>query len=526
MQALDFSKAVNGRDKPLILDRRLLKFYLTLKEKSARTSIEALACTLYDHLVSVGGELPVASDTLRKLLAKALEEFTCLDTELQNPALHGVPSNGLFGSTCGACAGIDGQEHLMQVLRQTIRPVEISQSTAAGVADVEGTVFPNGTPMDVDLRAGAEANGGIVRLPVPSEDAGGAAHEGDEDAQPDGRVRARSDALEGALEIALDGAPSSMQPAQARTWEEMLIGRSLMHSVYVDGCFGMPHLRGAGSATKHNPLIQIRLLPDDEVKDFCLKPEARDAGEAPPACVDFAADKVLGRTSARYDRTGVAGIFCRHGMVLAMINMFTGEQWSYSTFLMKALLEEGVLPLFWWYDINCRYKPHVRKWAETASNNGTLEGCLAEWVQKGIQFPLPVWHHYMHNAACQSLNSSRQMPGAGCGVGEPPEAAWSSFRKLGFITQYSSLPVRALALERAMLLFNKQKQENLPLLLTRQFFRAALREERSRLSLNKVFADLVKLKGSVEEVSGGLAYVCACFQLSAPALHGTWLMLN
>ena len=40
-----------------------------------------------------------------------------------------------------------------------------------------------------------------------------------------------------------------------------------------------------------------------------------------------------------------------------------------------------------------------------------------------MRFPLPPWHHNMRNAACQFLNSARNMPRAGRAAGRATRAS-------------------------------------------------------------------------------------------------------
>jgi hypothetical protein len=49
---------------------------------------------------------------------------------------------------------------------------------------------------------------------------------------------------------------------------------------------------------------------------------------------------------------GVAA--CRHGHVYQIINCFSGERHAYGIVSFLALLEAGVQPGCFWYDINCR----------------------------------------------------------------------------------------------------------------------------------------------------------------------------
>ena len=273
-------------------------------------------------------------------------------------------------------------------------------------------------------------------------------------------------------------------------------GVFLYHSVYFDVCFGLPHLRRAGIATRRDPTLTKYLHPDEKVKSFVEKPETKVQGDAPAACADFVADNMLARTSLKYDITAVGGCFCAHGFLLSLFNLFTGERWAYSTYALHSLMSAGVLPLFWWYDINCRYRPHVQKWALAARDSGALDPLLALWVSVIMRFPLPVWHHFAHNALCQAMNSYRQMEDAGRGAGEPTEMAWSIFQRLGLILQYCSLALRAHTLEIKAREYNAQKEAGLLVLIVRSFYRAISHMERAEQEKEAALAAMTEILGS------------------------------
>ena len=52
--------------------------------------------------------------------------------------------------------------------------------------------------------------------------------------------------------------------------------------------------------------------------------------------------------------TAVGAAVCRHGHIFKMINLPTGEKHVYAIYLLKCLVDSGVVPSFWWYDINCK----------------------------------------------------------------------------------------------------------------------------------------------------------------------------
>ena len=91
-----------------------------------------------------------------------------------------------------------------------------------------------------------------------------------------------------------------------------------------------------------------------------------------------------------------------------------------------------------------------------------------------LLFPLPPWHHNMHNAACQFLNSARDMPGAGRAAGEPPEQVWAYLGRFGKILQYASLSRRATTLECAIAFWNERKLQTMAATMRRMFTRAVL----------------------------------------------------
>lgn len=142
------------------------------------------------------------------------------------------------------------------------------------------------------------------------------------------------------------------------------------------------------------------------------------------------------------------------------------------TLLLRTLLQAGLLPIFFYYDINCRWSAHFRGWAAGAGAEGALAMDLVEWIRTGMAYPVPPFHIHMHNASCQALNNALMMLGAGCGVGEPPEQLWSHFRPLGTIMQYCSLPARQNMMERLMQRININSRWQLVNRAVRMFYRA------------------------------------------------------
>ena len=164
-------------------------------------------------------------------------------------------------------------------------------------------------------------------------------------------------------------------------------------------------------------------------------------------CSEFKADAALSKRSAKFDITAVGGVFCRHGFILLLLNLFTGERWGYATLLLHTLFAVHHLAVqFFWYDINCRYGAHFNKWLEL-QRPGLSDSV---WEAMGaMQFPVPPFHLFAHILACQLKNSARTMLGAGRGTGEGPklglEEGWIPIRGFDRVRLVSGLGGSALA---------------------------------------------------------------------------------
>jgi hypothetical protein len=60
------------------------------------------------------------------------------------------------------------------------------------------------------------------------------------------------------------------------------------------------------------------------------------------------------------------------------------------------------------YDINCRYKDYFRTWLSGVEVSATGLTLAASERAAAMLFPLPPFHHFMHNLLCQALNSYRR----------------------------------------------------------------------------------------------------------------------
>lgn len=182
------------------------------------------------------------------------------------------------------------------------------------------------------------------------------------------------------------------------------------------------------------------------------------------------------------------------------MNIFTGEKYAYATYFLYMLFLVYKIPLrFSWYDINCRYKAHFRKWVETLQatkpeQHSVLLGLLAVCTTK---FPIPPFHKYAHGyaeigsctfdnwflscackhllqqllliqpclpcrAACQKKHNALHMEGIGRGVGEPNEIFNAFVGPKGDTTQYMNPVNRQGALERYFVEYTDKKVAHLP----------------------------------------------------------------
>jgi hypothetical protein len=168
-----------------------------------------------------------------------------------------------------------------------------------------------------------------------------------------------------------------------------------------------------------------------------------------------------------------------------------GERWGYADMLLENVLKDkNCLVLNFWYDINCRYKAHARKWAEARKEQ--LGIAASSWVSNFMSFPLGAFHGPMHNAVCQSRNSLTKVKHAGLGMGEPPEYAWAQMRKSGHILQYMSLGSRALHLERLSLLWNQSRRKIMVQMLVDAYDRAHIKCEDCEGEMRMILATLMQ----------------------------------
>ena len=171
------------------------------------------------------------------------------------------------------------------------------------------------------------------------------------------------------------------------------------------------------------------------------------------------------KTSNRYNRTGLFGAFCAHGVFLCGCHMHEGERYAYPALCLYLIVKETGGPVdFGWYDIGpCKFRQFWVRFVES------LPPDMATEEEKGwmlaVKFPLCTFHRYMHVAICQRTWAA-ELPifkGAGTGVGEPPEQFWAKMGKMSTRMQYSRLSKVGAVFEAFVNVSNFKQDVRIPL---------------------------------------------------------------
>lgn len=155
-----------------------------------------------------------------------------------------------------------------------------------------------------------------------------------------------------------------------------------------------------------------------------------------------------------------------------VVNMPTGERFVYAQVLLHLLLAVHLVwPYICYYDINCKFGPHMRGVADVCGRNGWWMAAAAAWGRT-LETPLPPFHRHMHSIACSSRHALELIPAAGMGCGEPTEVLNRFLGVAGSVLQYAAKAVRAVWVEVLLLAWRQKKELDLPALLWRMFFKA------------------------------------------------------
>nr|XP_045590426.1 uncharacterized protein LOC123752415 isoform X2 [Procambarus clarkii] len=159
------------------------------------------------------------------------------------------------------------------------------------------------------------------------------------------------------------------------------------------------------------------------------------------------------------DETGISMASCRHGIILAALNMYQGELYSYAHYLQMNRLQNVS---FICQDIICKYWP----WALKISSREQKFS-----LGQGKPF-LGVLHAKGHSWYCQVLYGGRWQEGSGLTSGEEAEQVFSYLSRYNNNTKNMLKAERTEELTEAALFWNHRKINGMPRALVARFRKA------------------------------------------------------
>ncbi|XP_039898979.1 uncharacterized protein LOC120740587 [Simochromis diagramma] len=154
---------------------------------------------------------------------------------------------------------------------------------------------------------------------------------------------------------------------------------------------------------------------------------------------------------------------CRHGVLLAALNMFRGEIFAYPLFLQRKLAANvpGHIT-FLCSDVACKYFPYLTKVAQQCPE---LRNLLS------MRPFLSVMHAKAHTWKCEIKWGGAFQDGAGSTVGEEVEQVNSFLSRAAITTKYMSKAGRTDMLTLLALGWNKRKVEQLGRTLSQRYLK-------------------------------------------------------
>ena len=142
--------------------------------------------------------------------------------------------------------------------------------------------------------------------------------------------------------------------------------------------------------------------------------------------------------------------------------MNSGENWRYATMLVLLMLMANIVPLFFFYDINCRFAAYFLRWLASRSDLSPQ----AKAAAAAIYMALPPFHVYMHNAACRQEHGlqNERFPAYGRPSGESTEVYWSMMNRLARL-KYATLLYMSVFVEGLIADINARKRAELATLI-------------------------------------------------------------
>ncbi|GIL87953.1 hypothetical protein Vretimale_6330 [Volvox reticuliferus] len=293
---------------------------------------------------------------------------------------------------------------------------------------------------------------GVARIPPVAEGGGGAGTSGGEPLAQGQRMAVRG--AEEAWGLKLTGGV-----------EDAGRGPHSLHSVHFDANFKL-NLIGHRYGKAYPQLSRRRFFVSNKRVLGVLNNAAASQPIGPTTCSKFDADKVVAAESKKDLITALGAALCRHGMLLRLINLFTGERHAYCTCTVESILYAETAIQFMWYDIACRWGRSYTKWL------GEQQELTLKERGSGMVCLIPPWHRYAHSFQCQKAFGHLRVEGVGRGSGEPAEVWNSVVGALGNTTQYMAPDNRESHIERTGPWYNRHVLEDLPFRLWRMKTRA------------------------------------------------------
>nr|XP_024658466.1 uncharacterized protein LOC112434927 [Maylandia zebra] len=170
---------------------------------------------------------------------------------------------------------------------------------------------------------------------------------------------------------------------------------------------------------------------------------------------------------------------CRHGVLLAALNMFRGEIFAYPLFLQRKLAANvpGHIT-FLCSDVACKYFPYLTKVAQQCPE---LRNLLS------MRPFLSVMHAKAHTWKCEIKWGGAFQDGAGSTVGEEVEQVNGFLSRAAITTKYMSKAGRTNMLTLLALGWNKRKVEQLGRTLSQRYLKIIriLREQVESLNASR-----------------------------------------
>ncbi|KAL4008508.1 hypothetical protein ACER0C_002360 [Sarotherodon galilaeus] len=185
------------------------------------------------------------------------------------------------------------------------------------------------------------------------------------------------------------------------------------------------------------------------------------------------------KSTGKLDEEGMEIAVCRHGVLLAALNMFRGEIFAYPLFLQRKLAANvpGHIT-FLCSDVACKYFPYLTKVAQQCPE---LRNLLS------MRPFLSVMHAKAHTWKCEIKWGGAFQDGAGSTVGEEVEQVNSFLSRAAVTTKYMSKAGRTDMLTLLALGWNKRKVEQLGRTLSQRYLKIIriLREQVESLNATK-----------------------------------------